>query len=330
MSLSELTGVDPGALPATLLDAAAPVVVRGLVRDWPAVQAALAGDALPYLKRHDGGTTVDAFIGPPEIEGRFFYNERLDGFNFARERLPFAAMLEALERWRGHLRPPALYVGSTTVDICLPQFRTANVLGFGDLDPLVSIWVGNRTRIAAHQDLPANLACVVAGRRRFTLYPPDALPDLYIGPLELTPGGQPISLVDPTHPDLARFPRYAAAAARATSVDLGPGDAVLIPSLWWHHIQALDEVNVLVNAWWRRAPAWMDAPIDALLHALLSLRELPQVERDAWRAIFEHYVFGARPGDAEHIPAAARGVLGPLDAEAARRLRARLLHHLNR
>ena len=326
----ELSGIDPHALPATLLDATTPVVVRGLVGDWPAVQAARAGDILAYLRQHDAGTTVDALIGPPEIEGRFFYNERVDGFNFARERLPFAAMLQALERWRGAARPPALYVGSTTVDVCLPHWRAANRLGFGELDPLVSIWLGNRTRIAAHQDLPANLACVVAGRRRFTLYPPDALPDLYVGPLELTPAGQPISLVDPTRPDLERFPRYAAAAARAHTAELGPGDAVLIPSLWWHHVQALDEVNVLVNAWWRRVPAWMDGPIDALLHTLLSVRDLPDAERRVWRAMFDHYVFGARAEDVEHIPPAARGVLAPLDAEAARRLRARLLHRLNR
>ena len=65
-----------------------------------------------------------------------------------------------------------------------------------------------------------------------------------------TPAGQPVSLVDPAAPDLARFPRFVDAWARAQVAELGPGDAVLIPSLWWHAIDALDGVNVLVNYWW--------------------------------------------------------------------------------
>src|SRR3546814_18893261 len=103
----------------------------------------------------------------------------------------------------------------------------------GDRDPLASVWIGNRSRIPAHQDLPDNLACVAVGRRRVTLFPPDQLANLYIGPLDFTPAGQAISLVDFAAPDLARFPRFAEALRHAQVAELGPGDAVFIPRMWW-------------------------------------------------------------------------------------------------
>jgi len=333
--VDEWTGIDPAALPVALLDATEPVVVRGLAAHWPAVRAGQQSGqaASEYLIGCCGPATVNAWIGPPEIGGRFFYDADFRGFNFQAERLRLDAVLAALQHHAADERPPALYVGSTTVDTCLPGFRTHNDLGFGAIapaEPLMSVWLGNRTRIAAHQDLPANLACVVAGRRRFTLFEPAQVAKLYIGPLDFTPAGQPVSLVDVTAPDLQRFPRYAEAAARARVAELGPGDALLIPSLWWHHVEALEAFNVLVNYWWRRAAAHQDAPIDALLHTLMCVRELPPQQRAAWRALFEHYVFAADDSTAAHIPDHARGVLKPLDADASRRLRARLLQKLNR
>jgi hypothetical protein len=162
------------------------------------------------------------------------------------------------------------------------------------------------------------------------LFPPGELRNLYVGPLHLTPAGQPISLVDFAAPDLERFPRFADALRNASVAELEPGDALFIPSLWWHHVEALDAFNVLVNYWWRQSPAWMDTPANVLMHALLSLRDLPRVQRDAWLEIFRHYVFEANETTTAHIPEASRGILSPIDDEAARELRAFLLNRLNR
>ncbi|MBK6469835.1 MAG: cupin-like domain-containing protein [Betaproteobacteria bacterium] len=330
--MQEATDIDSQALPEALLHATEPVLLRGLVAQWPAVQAAResASAADAYLRSFWRGATVGAWVGPPEIDGRFFYDDTYTGFNFRRELLKFDAVLDALARHADDAAPPALYVGSTTVDTCLPGFRAENDLGFGNVDPLMSLWLGNRARVAAHQDLPDNLACVVAGRRRFTLFPPDALPDLYIGPLDVTPAGQPVSLVDIARPDLQRFPRYAAALQRAQVAELGPGDAIFIPSLWWHHVEAMEPFNLLVNYWWRSTPAAMDTPMNALLLALMTVRDLPPAQRQAWRGVFEHYVFAADETTTAHIPADARGVLGPLDDNGRRMLRAHLLKALNR
>ena len=57
------------------------------------------------------------------------------------------------------------------------------------------IWLGNRSEVSAHFDLSDNIACVVAGRRRFTLFPPDQVANLYVGPLDHTMAGQPASMV---------------------------------------------------------------------------------------------------------------------------------------
>ena len=330
--IPELTGVDPRALPDDVLLSTRPVVLKGLVANWPIVRAGLESSqaASAYIRRFYRDATVGALLGAPDIEGRFFYNDDLSGFNFRAVKLKLDVMLDEVARHEHEPKPPAIYVGSTTIDTCLPGFRAENGLDFGVRDPLASIWLGNRTRIAAHHDLPDNLACVAVGHRRFTLFPPEQLQNLYLGPLDFTPAGQVISLVDFARPDLDRFPKFAEAVRHAQVAELGPGDAIFIPSMWWHHIEALDAFNVLVNYWWRQSPGFMDSPINALMLAILTVRDLPKAQRDAWHNLFRHYVFEADEHTASHIPESARRVLAPMDEDAARELRARLLQRLNR
>jgi hypothetical protein len=330
--MRELTGLDPQALPEQVLRSNEPVVLRGLVGHWPVVKAAGEAGGVPaYLRTFDRGATVGAWFGPPEIEGRFDYNADLTGFNFAREMVRFGVVLDTLERHQADARPPALYVGSTTIDTCVPGFRAENDLPLDHLQPLASLWLGNRVRVAAHQDLPDNLACVAAGRRRFTLLPPDQVGNLYIGPLENTLAGQPTSLVDFNRPDFERFPKFAQACERAQVAELGAGDAIFIPSMWWHHVEALETFNLLVNYWWRQSPEHMDSPMAALLLAIMTVRDLPPAQREAWRSLFDHHVFDADEQTAAHLPPAARQILNaPLDSDATRALRARLIRRLNR
>ena len=330
--MREIAGATPAMLTDALLTSTEPLVLRGLMASWPAVGACRAqphgGDA--YLRRFYRDATVVAMLGAPNIDGRFFYNEDLSGFNFAPVRVKLTQILDELRDHHADATPPAIYVGSTTVETCLPGFREENDIPLGGRDALMSVWIGNRTRIAAHYDLPDNLACVVAGRRRFTLFPPDQLENLYIGPLDFTPAGQAISLVDFARPDMERFPKFREAMAKAHVAELGPGDAIFIPSMWWHHIEALEAFNVLVNYWWRQSPDYMDTPTNALMLAIMSMRELPPAQRAAWQELFRHYVFEAGDATAAHIPAPARRVLAPLDVNGARQLRAQLLKKLNR
>ena len=333
--MRELHGVDPQSLSALdnkLLESTEPVVLRGLVSGWPAVQAAVASEqgAGQYLRRFYRDATVFAFLGAPDIDGRFFYNDDLSGFNFAPVRARLDAILNEIDDHRADEKPPSVYVGSTTVETCLPGFREENDVNLGNRGALASVWIGNRTRIAAHYDLPDNLACIVAGHRRFTLFPPNQLSNLYIGPLDFTPAGQAISLVDFRKPDLVRYPKFATAMEHAQVAELGPGDAIFIPSMWWHHVEALDSFNVLINYWWRQSPDYMDTPTNTLMLALMTIRDLPLEQRAAWQELFRHYVFEADEHTSEHIGKQAQRLLAPLDEDAARALRAQLLKKMNR
>lgn len=332
VAVRELSGLDRMALPDAVLASDEPVVLRGLVRDWPLVQAGLDGaeSAVAHLRGFYGGAPVAAMLAPPAAMGRFFYDDALQGFNFQRVQARLDELMGEMLRLRGQAGAPAIYVGATAVDAWLPGWRDANPIGLDARQPLASVWIGNRSRVSAHYDVPDNLACVAVGRRRFTLFPPGQLANLYVGPIDRTPAGQAVSLVDFHAPDLARYPRFASALEHARVVELEPGDALFVPSLWWHHVEALSDFNVLVNYWWRSAGAALESPTNALMLAMMSLRDLPQAQRRAWQEIFRHYVFEAGDATVAHIPEPARGVLAPLDEAAMHALREQLLSRLGR
>ncbi len=268
---------------------------------------------------------------PPEVRGRIFYTEGLAGFNFVRNRLPISAVAEQVLRYGAFARPPAVAVQSALIGDCLPGFTRENALTV--LDPAVQprIWLGNAITTPTHLDEWHNIGCVVAGRRRFTLFPPGEIANLYIGPLDYAPTGAPMSLVQLHAPDLTRFPRFQTALAAALSAELGPGDAIYIPPLWFHHVESLEPFNLLVNYWWHALPGaamGTASGFDGLIHSMLNLRELPAPARAAWRALFEHYVFGEESAVTAHIPQGKRGLLGHLSSGEAERLRAQLAERL--
>jgi hypothetical protein len=75
----------------------------------------------------------------------------------------------------------------------------------------------------------------------------------------------------------------------------------------------------------------MGRPNNALMLAMLSLRDLPLAQRQAWKAHFDYYIFEHENNNEnmQHIPDGVKGVLTkPHNELAARKLRADLLNKL--
>ncbi len=152
------------------------------------------------------------------------------------------------------------YVESITgIDVPTDQYLVANNRFFAepggrvllaDLEPLppflrrdaegtsTFLWLGPPGSVSRlHFDVVNVLFVQLYGRKRFLLLPPEQTPLLYN-----TAGV--FSDVDPEAPDLARHPAFG--ASRVTEVVLEPGEALLIPVGWWHHVRSLD-VSISVS-----------------------------------------------------------------------------------
>jgi len=307
---------EQGLFPEHLSSATHPVVLRGFVEHWPIVQAAQRSDAelLGYLGEHASDRPVTLYRGKPDNRsGGIGYASDFSGFSFDRDSAALPAALTLL----AEPSQETLYIGSTRIDQWLPGMRADNDIRFLNQKPIANFWLGTRTTIAAHCDSPQNIACCIAGERTFTLFPPEQVRNLYLGPVDLTPSGRAISLVDFENPDFERFPRFRDALLSASQVTLAPGDALFIPSLWWHRVASHAPLNMLINYWWKDSPDHMGIPDLALEHAILALRGLPRHQRDAWKAMFEHYVFGDYDEAMEAIPENLRGMLDADNEKAA-------------
>jgi hypothetical protein len=302
-----------------------PAVLKGIAADWPVVKAA---DTAAYLRERAAPRPVHFMRAPPEVEGRMHYGARFDRQNFTREETSFPAFLDALAAEAARPRPDALALQGMPAPALFADFARDNRLDLLPADVVPRLWIGNAAKVATHHDPTENIAVVAAGRRRFTLFPPEQVGNLYMGPFNPTPAGVQVSMVHVTAPDLTRYPRFADALAAAQMAELEPGDAVYIPYQWYHHVEALDAFNLLVNYWWS-APQTA-SPWEAMMHGLLALRSLPAQERRAWKAMFDHYVFLADGDAAAHLPPEARGILGATSPQDLAQMKRALIAALSR
>jgi hypothetical protein len=323
--------VDRATFESTIQPAAQPAILKDAVRHWPSVAVAKSPtDVSTLLKGAANETQVDYFEGAPELGGRYNYKPDFSGFNFERRKASLPAFLDRLLGSLEEPASPSLYAGAVNAPTHTPTLLATHSMPLldGVEEKLVSLWIGNCGRTPAHWDLPQNIACVIAGRRRFTLFPTEQVRNLYIGPLDVTIAGQPSSLVDFHAPNFEAHPRFRDAIAAAEIAELEPGDALYLPSLWIHHVESLDSFGVMMNFWWRDGPPHLITPFLTMLHTLLTIRGLPPAERDAWKIMFDQYIFEQNGDPFAHLPDHARGVFGEMTPERLRLVRERLLRTL--
>jgi hypothetical protein len=217
-----------------------PVLMKGLVTRWPAVQAALRSENEIglYLKRLDSGSPVDTYFGPPEMLGSYFYNDLLTGFNIEQGKATLSKIVDQLLKLMDAGPPVNIYAGSTPASSAVPGFSKSNIMPLLDAAIEPRLWLGNRSRIAAHYDASRNIACCVSGRRRVVLFPPEQIGNLYVGPLEFTMAGPPASMVDFNNPDYDKYRRLREAEEVVVIADSEPSDTLYMPTLWWHQVEA--------------------------------------------------------------------------------------------
>jgi hypothetical protein len=288
----------------------APVVLKGLVADWECVRLAKQSPSAlgTYLKKHDVGESVDMALLRKDLDGRFFYNEDLSGFNFINRRQGLSHMIDwCLAGNPGDVRD-SVYIQAQNLDAAFPDIAKSLDMPLLDHRVRPLIWLANTVRTQTHFDTYSNIACHVAGEKTFTLFAPDQVGNLYPGPIESTPAGVPISMVELDQPDFERFPRFRQALQAAVQARLEPGDALYIPAMWWHHVQTTGPLNMLVNYWWREGRSDVAPPFTALFMAALGFNHLPPSEKRAWQALVNHYVFESDGDPMAHLPRSAHGV----------------------
>ena len=198
MDYKKIEEIDSEEFSLDILKSNHPVVIRGIVSDWPIVKK--SSDSIEkineYLLYFYESDRIIAFASKPEAGNKFTYCQNNNQMSFEQLESTLDLVLDTINQSQNLSNPATIYMGSTTLDYVLPGLDNDNNFFIGDVNPLKSIWVGNRTIVPPHFDVPDNIAFVCAGTRKFTLFPPSQLENMYIGPLELTPEAQTISLVE--------------------------------------------------------------------------------------------------------------------------------------
>lgn len=323
--ISEYSNVSSSQFFNEIVDAQRPIVMRNFVENWPLVKAAKQSSSAfcDYLsaRYNQKDITLSAAPFDPDdsINKRFFYNDNLNGFTFITAQEKLDLFLKRLLSLSEQNQAPALSMQSAIVEDILPSVATENICEFFN-HTKARIWLGNQGVVDTHYDGSDNLACVLAGKRRFVLFPPSQTSNLYPGPLDFTPAGVPVSLVNLRKPDLNRYPRFKVALENAYCAELMPGDAIYIPMLWWHNVESLSPINGLINYWYNGSFAQdATAPnfIDSVNIALFAMRDMTDKQRTAWRSLFAHYLFKQDGDPADYIPQHQLHVLGEISPEYA-------------
>lgn len=235
-----------------------PVVVRSLPSStalWPALASTRRWtDRL--LERSRGLELADAFHSATRFFGPYWNSDR-----------PNAALLGAArghayetgrvividDLLRGAQDDGYWYWSGRVEDVpeAVPDVSPFNeMIAFNPRKTSVNLWLAGKPGVTTpcHYDGFLNLFTQLEGRKEFVLVSPEESRAMQVFPL-LSPGHaqcQP-NFTSSEALDDRRWPR--ARAATKYRVVLEPGDTLVIPPLWFHHVTGLTAPNAGLNVW---------------------------------------------------------------------------------
>ncbi|MCB9663467.1 MAG: cupin-like domain-containing protein [Alphaproteobacteria bacterium] len=215
--------LDARAFRDTYVALGVPVRIPGFCADWP-----LAAWTLEDLAARFGDVEVPVAVGRGAVREPDRRTRELT------QTLPLAEVIRRVEAGEDLYLVAQHRVFEGPLAPLLDAVTPAE--GFADRARLrggASLWLGPAgTRTALHHDVSSVLFCQVLGRKRVVLVPPFAdgvaatARDFYAS----------VRLDDPA----ARAPGGALHGIPVSEVELGPGDALLLPAGWWHEVVALE------------------------------------------------------------------------------------------
>ncbi|MEE8106751.1 MAG: cupin-like domain-containing protein [Planctomycetota bacterium] len=126
---------------------------------------------------------------------------------------------------------------------CEKYFNFGDLVSLNGTESIANLWIGSKnTNSSLHFDEAGGLFVQVCGRKRVKLYPPEEAKNLYAFPDNVG-----TSRVDPYHPDLDKYPRFA--KARGLEGVVNPGEFLFIPTTWWHQLRSLDP-SISINCFY--------------------------------------------------------------------------------
>ena len=327
--ITELSSKDPDVIREGF-QSGRPFIVRQLHSDWSLVKKGRESETALKKHLHECSLKRDFVyaIGEPEQNGKIFYNKDM-GVNFVERKAALKTVLGYFDEIREAEEDVALYLSSLEIHKYFENLLTETPSYLNEDQYRAGLWIGNKIQVPLHNDFPNNVACVIGGRRKFTLIPPNQFENLYVGPIDFTPAGRAVSMVDLQNPDLDKYPKFAVALEHALTAELSPGDVIYIPSMWWHAVEGLDDFNVMLNFWWRENPIFLGGPDAAMKLAIATIRDLPHPEKQHWKQLFEYYIFNNSEKNTAHIPEKSWGVLGRINSDLARKIKSYLLEVLS-
>lgn len=296
-----------------------PLVLTGCMDEWGLYRELKARgtveEKLAYVGSLLGNTKVSFHRLPGESRGQFHYQEdNLEKLTFGDSTrvagVPFdvlsSQLLKSVHGESGdYVAKQGFRFQENTP---LYQAVGTNLLPFLSKDQVyTTIWMGsNGTVTNLHYDDFLTFICMAEGRKRVVMFSPEELANVYVAPFDRLIEHAQVSLMRLLEPDLQRYPLYKKAFPEARVVILEPGEVLLVPPFWWHHVDSIG-FNVMINN--RVFLADFEALEEAYANISQGVRlfhDRSAQQRAQARELYLRTVFGSKPGAAdEAVPGEA-------------------------